>query len=56
MLTTTPVPLAQAAGTRSGPAGMPQRVLVFHVGSLGDTLVALPSFWAVRDEIGRAHV
>ena len=24
-------------------------VLVFHIGSLGDTLVALPAFWAVRD-------
>ena len=55
MLTTTPVPLAQAAGTRSGPAGMPQRVLVFHVGSLGDTLVALPSFWAVRDAFPQAR-
>lgn len=32
-----------------GKADVARRVLVFHVGSLGDTLVALPSFWAVRD-------
>ena len=59
MLTTTPAPapapLSQPAATRSGPAALPQRVLVFHVGSLGDTLVALPSFWAVRDAFPQAR-
>lgn len=49
MLTTTPAPVSHTVGTHSGSAALPQRVLVFHVGSLGDTLVALPSFWAVRD-------
>ena len=27
----------------------PQRILVFRIGHLGDTLVALPAFWALRD-------
>lgn len=49
MLTTTSAPVPHTAGTHSGSAALSQRVLVFHVGSLGDTLVALPSFWAVRD-------
>lgn len=55
MLTTTPAPLSQPAATRKGIAALPQRVLVFHVGSLGDTLVALPSFWAVRDAFPQAR-
>lgn len=33
-----------------GVAAVPaRRVLVFHVGSLGDTLVALPSFWRIAE-------
>lgn len=32
-----------------------RRVLVFHIGSLGDTLVALPAFWAVHDAFPRAR-
>lgn len=55
MLTTTPAPLSQPVASRSSPAALPQRVLVFHVGSLGDTLVALPSFWAVRDAFPQAR-
>lgn len=27
---------------------VPRRVLVYHIGSLGDTLMALPALWAVR--------
>ena len=41
-------PLAPVRDDR-GRAEPVRRVLVFHVGSLGDTLVALPSFWAVHD-------
>lgn len=44
---------------KSEPAGagtaQVRRVLVFHVGSLGDTLVALPSFWSVLRAFPDAH-
>lgn len=48
---------AQALGqpqpdTLQGPI---HRVLVFHIGSLGDTLVALPALWAVHDNFPHAH-
>ena len=36
--------------------GPKRRVLVFHIGSLGDTLVALPAMWAVRDHFGDSHM
>ena len=62
MLRTTATTAAATATTASRSklsaspeAAAPQRVLVFHVGSLGDTLVALPSFWAVRDAFPQAH-
>jgi ADP-heptose:LPS heptosyltransferase len=32
------------------------RVLVFRLGFLGDTLVALPALWAVREHFGRARI
>jgi ADP-heptose:LPS heptosyltransferase len=31
-------------------------VLVYHIGSLGDTLVAVPALWAIRDNFPDAHV
>ena len=55
MPTTTPTALHRNLPARSEAPAAPQRVLVFHVGSLGDTLVALPSFWAVRDAFPRAR-
>jgi ADP-heptose:LPS heptosyltransferase len=35
--------------------GTVQRVLVFHIGSLGDTLVALPSFWSIAHAFPEAE-
>ncbi len=32
------------------------RVLVYHTGSLGDTLVAVPALWAVRENYPHAHI
>lgn len=32
-----------------------RRVLVFHIGSLGDTLVSLPALWAIRDNFPNAR-
>jgi ADP-heptose:LPS heptosyltransferase len=34
----------------------PRRIIVYHIGSLGDTLVALPALWAVREYFGQAHL
>lgn len=34
----------------------PGRILVFRPGYLGDTLVALPAFWAIRNKFPRAHI
>lgn len=34
----------------------PKRILVFRTGYLGDTLVALPAFWAVRNRFPEAHI
>ena len=39
----------------SARADAPKRILVFHIGSLGDTLVALPAFWAVHDTFADAR-
>lgn len=44
-----------ASDTRAGEAAAVRRVLVFHVGSLGDTLVALPALWAVHDAFPQAR-
>jgi len=32
------------------------RVLIFHTGSLGDTLVAVPSIWAIRENYPNARI
>ncbi|HLL99695.1 MAG TPA: glycosyltransferase family 9 protein [Pyrinomonadaceae bacterium] len=32
------------------------RILVYRIGSIGDTLVALPSFWAIREAFPKAHI
>src|ERR1041384_130496 len=34
----------------------PKRILVFRIGHLGDTLVALPAFWALRKRFPEAHI
>lgn len=36
--------------------GQPRSVLVFRIGSLGDTLVALPALWAVRNHFSGSHI
>lgn len=33
-----------------------KRILVFRIGQLGDTIVALPAFWAVRKNFPTAHL
>lgn len=33
-----------------------QRILIFHIGSLGDTLAAVPSLWAIRENFPGARV
>lgn len=45
----------RSTSPRAAARARPQRVLVFHIGSLGDTLVALPAFWAVREAFADAH-
>lgn len=50
-----PVASHRPVPARSEATAPPRRVVVFHVGSLGDTLVALPSFWAVRDAFPHAR-
>ncbi|HEY0051045.1 MAG TPA: glycosyltransferase family 9 protein [Pyrinomonadaceae bacterium] len=32
------------------------KILVYRIGSIGDTLVALPSFWAIRNAFPQAHI
>jgi len=51
----SPAALPQTSRWRAGEAGAVRRLLVFHVGSLGDTLVALPAFWAVREAYPQAR-
>jgi ADP-heptose:LPS heptosyltransferase len=33
-----------------------KKILVYRIGSIGDTLVALPSFWAIRKAFPNAHI
>jgi heptosyltransferase III len=33
-----------------------KRILVFRIGHLGDTLVSLPAFWAIRKSFPTAHI
>jgi heptosyltransferase III len=34
----------------------PHRILVFRIGSLGDTIVAIPAFWRIRQAFPDAHI
>jgi heptosyltransferase-3 len=34
----------------------PSRILIFRIGQLGDTLVAIPAIWAVRRQFPDAHI
>src|SRR5437762_4540425 len=34
----------------------PRRILVFRIGQLGDTIVALPAMWLVRKQFPKAHI
>lgn len=36
--------------------GAPKRILVFRIGQLGDTIVALPAMWVVRKSFADAHI
>ena len=33
-----------------------RRILVFRIGQLGDTIIALPAFWALREHFPTAHM
>lgn len=44
------------ADSRSSVLGMSKRMLVFHIGSLGDTLVTVPSLWVIRTHFPDAHI
>jgi len=35
---------------------MQERVLVYRIGQLGDSLVALPALWAIREHFAKAHL
>ena len=37
-------------------AFQPKRILVFRIGQLGDTIVALPAMWLVRKHFPHAHI
>ena len=37
-------------------ASIPQSILVFRIGQIGDTVAALPSLWALRDQFPRARI
>lgn len=41
---------------QAGRAGPPPSILVFRIGSLGDTLVSIPSFWALRQNFPGAKI
>ncbi|MEZ5308706.1 MAG: glycosyltransferase family 9 protein [Pyrinomonadaceae bacterium] len=34
----------------------PQRILVFRIGSFGDTIVTLPAFWSIREAYPEANI
>ncbi len=50
VLGTTPVP------TEEKIVGQPKRILVFRIGQLGDTIVAVPAMWVVRKSFPAAHI
>ncbi len=33
-----------------------KKILVYRIGHLGDTLVSLPAFWAIRKAYPKAHI
>ena len=33
-----------------------KKILVYRIGHLGDTIVSLPSFWAIRDNYPQAQI
>ncbi len=37
-------------------ASSPERILVYRIGQLGDTIVALPAMWSIRKEFPNAHM
>ena len=37
-------------------AAAPARILVFRIGQLGDTIVALPALWVLRQQFPQAHL
>ncbi len=41
---------------KSRPSSKSRRILVYRIGQLGDTLVALPAMWAVRNAFPDAHL
>jgi asparagine synthase (glutamine-hydrolysing) len=45
------LPLTPSRGCKT-----PKRILVFRIGQLGDTIVALPAMWAVRKNFPEAHI
>jgi len=38
------------------PGELSRRILIFRVGHLGDTVVALPALWAIKRKFPRAHI
>lgn len=34
----------------------PKRIVVYRIGHLGDTIIALPAFWAIRRQFADAHL
>src|SRR6266550_9537314 len=38
------------------PGELSRRILVFRVGHLGDTVIALPALWAIKRKFPRAHI
>lgn len=34
----------------------PRRIVIYRIGQLGDTIIALPSFWAIRRQFPDAHL
>ena len=44
------------AAARNFDAHVPRRMLVFRIGQLGDTVVALPALWVLRQQFPQAHL
>jgi asparagine synthase (glutamine-hydrolysing) len=52
------VPAARGAARSRTASAKPERrrILIYRIGQLGDTLVALPAMWAVRNAFPDAHI